>query len=464
MPLVIQVYHVASLQGLGAMPVVPNGSLVWVDTLRTFFEFDEHSAAPIDGITVVAAKVRGKFVRSLLASRHWSLQSTWHLNAQTGDDQNDGATSATAVATVAELQRRWADGRALGRIRVLVESDTDEALDINFRVTGAVEPYSYVRFQGVPKVVHSGIVTGYEPYNSAAGTRGTISDATQPNIWALSAGRVIRFRRLLPELAEADLVAEAFVIREENETSAWISQPVVPNADGGAYGVGAETFGHPAVGDTYEILELPRFGSSCFVRSGTSYLELQYVAMGAPNVDHVAVFQAEGAIRSCVLSDYDTGVPGQMQLVNCYVQRNCRSQYAGQTAVYGGVLNFGCSSKPGRMDLQRTVVRNGAVRSYDSGYVMVKDWACIFDAPHLLEIHSHARAQLLGRLWGTEISSNEISVSAQGAVSYDVSILPLLVEPTVEISLGGEILTYSQFAALQNYVNPMNGAAMVADT
>lgn len=51
----------------------------------------------------------GAFVRDLTGSKKFIRQTAWFVNTS-GDDENDGLTAATPVATDAEIQRRWGVG------------------------------------------------------------------------------------------------------------------------------------------------------------------------------------------------------------------------------------------------------------------------------------------------------------------------------------------------------------------
>jgi len=97
---------VADLAELAALANMGNGSARYVRTLRATFILDTASVLAADGITVVAALGGGNWIRQAQNDPYWALQATWYINATTGDDENTGLTTGTALATLSEFGRR----------------------------------------------------------------------------------------------------------------------------------------------------------------------------------------------------------------------------------------------------------------------------------------------------------------------------------------------------------------------
>ena len=99
---------VANLAALSAtdMSVRGNSETAYVQSLRSYFIYDQTSAITSDGITVVNATGGGRWLRQPIPSESWAYQANWFCNPSTGSDQNDGSTSLTAIQNLAELDRR----------------------------------------------------------------------------------------------------------------------------------------------------------------------------------------------------------------------------------------------------------------------------------------------------------------------------------------------------------------------
>jgi hypothetical protein len=124
---------VANLTELAALSP-SEGSLVFVQTLRDYFSFSATSTLTADSITVVDSTVTtGKWERKKLASDMWAYQSTWYINATTGNDENNGLTSGTALKTHAELQRRLQNAEIKQNTTVNILTDLNE--EINLKCT-----------------------------------------------------------------------------------------------------------------------------------------------------------------------------------------------------------------------------------------------------------------------------------------------------------------------------------------
>jgi hypothetical protein len=91
---------------------VQNGEMVWVRSVASMFSYQLNSGLTPDGVNVVASAFGpGLWIRQTGSSDSAFLQQdTWFINPVTGNDQNTGLTSATALKTWAELRRRLAGG------------------------------------------------------------------------------------------------------------------------------------------------------------------------------------------------------------------------------------------------------------------------------------------------------------------------------------------------------------------
>lgn len=97
----VQVQNIAALAAFPA----DNGSLVYVQSVRCLWNFLEGSTLTTDGITIVNGN-GGRWLRRSIPDWSWAYQASWFCNPSSGNDENDGSTSGTAIKTLAELDRR----------------------------------------------------------------------------------------------------------------------------------------------------------------------------------------------------------------------------------------------------------------------------------------------------------------------------------------------------------------------
>jgi hypothetical protein len=101
---------VATISDLAAIDdlALLDGTQVYVQSLRDVFFLRTEVVAP-DGITIVAALSTLKtWFRGNTVSFSWDSTSDWYVDADplVGDDENDGGTPGTPLATLEELMRR----------------------------------------------------------------------------------------------------------------------------------------------------------------------------------------------------------------------------------------------------------------------------------------------------------------------------------------------------------------------
>ena len=129
-------FNLASM-GTGKLP---NGALVFVQSVKAFFQLDKASTATPDGITVVAAALgTGNWHRKpseFLGDSPWLQQTSWFINAATGDDENAGSALAP-LASFAELVRRLGPNPTITEmVSVYIAGDLDEVLDMEATFNG----------------------------------------------------------------------------------------------------------------------------------------------------------------------------------------------------------------------------------------------------------------------------------------------------------------------------------------
>lgn len=104
-------------------------------------------------------------------------QAEWYINADTGSDSNDGKTSGTALASWAELARRWGPDPILPQTTdIFIETDLAE--DIFVQGTVYLEGQSFLRiFGSVAETLYSGSITAKTDLDAASNQPSEITDA-----------------------------------------------------------------------------------------------------------------------------------------------------------------------------------------------------------------------------------------------------------------------------------------------
>jgi len=221
-----------------------DGSVVSMLSVKNLWFLDKTSALSIDGITVIATNSgTGRWVRMIQSNTAWRYQTGWHINQATGNDENDGSTAGTALASHEEFQRRVADEDQPLSVNMVVTFDANYVGDIENTVSVMqVAPYGSITYQGSRTVVYSGSVTGTNPWVTGT-TAGDLTDSAVPVSFAASGA--------LNQLCILTSGANS-------GTAAWLTLESAPKTVRHS-GFWNETFfsiNEPSIGDTYDVVEL----------------------------------------------------------------------------------------------------------------------------------------------------------------------------------------------------------------
>jgi len=119
---------------------LPDGAIVYVQSVKAYFQLDKASTETADGISVVAAFGGGRWYRKpsdFAGISPWLQQTTWYVDAVDGDDENTGLTSGVPIKTFAELRRRFGDDPLIDQTyHVFMLSDVPEVYEMSARFSG----------------------------------------------------------------------------------------------------------------------------------------------------------------------------------------------------------------------------------------------------------------------------------------------------------------------------------------
>lgn len=313
----ILVANVAALAALSAAGLV-QGSLAYVVTLRSYFEYEPTSALVADAISIVNATGGGQWLRTPVSNLSWSYQSSWNLDSVAGNDENAG-TLAAPIKTCAELWRRLGYGAQaiISQVTTFTFSGTfttSDPLKLSIRLNGS----AFLSFIGTVTITSTGQVvaktdlarptlatmTGQPGFAGFVGQRCTITSgaSTGANFWL-----------------------ERVVAGDQVETSAPVaSMSTLPNS-----GVPTQTTIAAGAGNNYQTESLSRIDSI------NISLTVDNSIGTSPNFN-IAYFQnLDFSQAANAPAFFGPSVVGQYAMIGCQT-RPAAVQGPGTTAIYAG--------------------------------------------------------------------------------------------------------------------------------
>lgn len=138
------------------------------------------SILEVDAVTLDYLRRNGQATTGgtirLVNEPSWSGQATWYVDPASGSDDNSGLTSGTALATFAELQRRWGERPVFTQlVTINVLSDVDEPVVLRAYVKGA----GRIILRGQRTVVASGTIQTTQSWDYTAGANGQSGQLTE---------------------------------------------------------------------------------------------------------------------------------------------------------------------------------------------------------------------------------------------------------------------------------------------
>lgn len=307
-----------------------DGARVFVESVDSPFILHTTSTAVVDNIKIasVLGLPAARWERLPTHSYKWEARTTWYVDPAnvtgTANDENDGATSPTALRTWGEFGRRLYGATLSTDVTANLLSDTPgtDPLILSGITSGT---YPTIRIVGSPTVIASGrtISTPRNPASQDANDHYEITDATVFTSWI-----------------------QTYLLHRTSGTQAWfwpykdlganklhVSPPITA-------GNALSTFSN---GDTYEVLKLPAF-ADVFLGTTTPTLTvtMRFVNMiGATAVGSIASTSRPGFIdidRSLLASNPFIGNDNSNQILLINV---CLPASAGGMNVQGNWTSFG---------------------------------------------------------------------------------------------------------------------------
>lgn len=248
---------VPNIAALAALPAPANGESAFVLTVRSSFQFETGSALAADAITIVdAADASGQWLRTDVPSLSWAYQAAWFLNATTGNDENVGSTSGTALKTAAELSRRITTQTLHQTTTVTQSTDLPEFVNLNVTLANNDSKFLWLADPAAVTTVFtgSGGLSAVTAINPATNTPMSITDGNTGglnwNNWL--GGFRIRITSAGPRQNAVGFVVKVISNTQARTTPFAIIDPTTFDA-----GLGTLATVTPLVNDQYVVETLP---------------------------------------------------------------------------------------------------------------------------------------------------------------------------------------------------------------
>jgi hypothetical protein len=167
-----------------------DGDLAYIESFRSYAKLSRLSTTTANGTTVFATPGggAGRWFRLEDVDPSWASQTAWFIDEVNGDDENDGATSGTALQSWGEFTRRVKTITADTTV-TLLSTMTDPLIGTFQGVpTGVGLGVPVLTIQGTPSVVASGTILARVNPNPAGNAEGTLTSA---EIAAWTAGTIV---------------------------------------------------------------------------------------------------------------------------------------------------------------------------------------------------------------------------------------------------------------------------------
>jgi len=304
---------VANIASLSAVDdtVLDDGTIAAMASIRDMWWLDKTSALGADGITVVnTLSGVGKWVRACQSNARWRAQPTWHINQALGDDENNGLTAGTPLASHDEFQRRVADSDQPITVAMVVTFDVNYTGHIENRVSvSQLPPYGSISYEGTRTVLFSGSFTAVTAWSTLVNV-GTMTDAALPVSWAASGG--------LDQLCVITSGPNA-------GAASWAMAELVPKTArfNGFFKDTTFTAHDPAPAETYDVVQLTQLTGE-IVQDVPGWIQFKNLHINPPL----------GFDRGVQVTD------GYISFTYCHLEMV--SPYFGGSTFYGAGL-FGCN-------------------------------------------------------------------------------------------------------------------------
>lgn len=469
----IYVTIVASVSTMAALSSIDTtnltvGNAALTKPQNSLWYYYPSSTLTANGITVVDALGGGSWVRDIQRGcPGWNLNAEVWIDSGSGDDNNDGLTDVSAIATIEEFLYRMGnqvvDGNTVGTMIVWLTGSFDNNYDIHVDVvndgaliiSGTKQYYNWV-------LIASQTISAVTPWNGATQTSGRYTLNGTPNITAQGwVGAILR-------------------INSGPHLGYW--SPISKDEGSGVFRgifVDYQTFNvvEPSVNDTFELFAPIKIGGNVTVRNnGSGYIYFQYCNIGVVGANHSVRILAGGvSMVACILHGCDAYNPvWDISMVGCYcIEHRAYGASSALGTVYDSVGGTALSARGGGNIhvFDTTLVQNypisigtfleGPATLCTTGILAVEDYAAI-GANEGCVLSPGSHATLANYMWTKHPSAgglNGYHLFPGSTLSYNPGFVPAIAgtTPTNPYLIGGTTKSAIQLP----FYNTNNGAGLV---
>jgi hypothetical protein len=413
------------------------GATAWVEHQGVWFYLPDDDGTP-DGVTRIAAMGGGNWVRGS-AGFPGAAALHYHVNADEGNDANDGQTAETALATLAEWSRRMREPIPSGTTHtVSIVGDSGEDLSVQVHVeTGASVVLDFAR----PAPVATGlVVSSAVDWNGATQTTPAFTLAALPASFQAS-GYIGKVAVLEDPASNA---GAAWHVREEGTPKTTI-------------GIWYDLSGLASVsandGDTVSLYALPTMNTIHIDATGGGVVCVRngFIASG------LTVVGGNVQILGCAVWNATFG-GGSVTCGGCHFA-NVSILSSGSVSFDGSMIDALDAIGPMHFTISISILRARMSLSEGACARLFGPVAALGRA--LLEM-SQSRVIQIGDAWSREAGTEQSEVGVGAVWSYQSGSPPAAVgtQPGSPYTIGGTNKATNQLP----FFNVANGAGVVVQT
>lgn len=241
----------------------------YVSTLKDNFYLDKTSVVTANGITVVnslsslSGTSPGRWIRKLDYSTDWTIQTTWYIDPSSGNDENTGLSSGTAIKTFAELTRRLGIYAVIHiPIIIYVLGNLPANDPLFWRPT--IGPSGGLIIEGTLTQVSTGTFTAVTARNRATNTCVMVEDTAHAASWAADVSRLLK---ITASVSPASVGASSVIAKDLGTYQARVAAPRTVAFVGPSPTI---TEVVPQVGDSYALYDRTQIAVTDITISMTS--------------------------------------------------------------------------------------------------------------------------------------------------------------------------------------------------
>lgn len=280
-----------------------DGDLIYVSTFGRYFKYNSTSIASAStGEVIVPSSGVGRWLTTDVTDESWTTQTTWYIDYTSGNDENAGNTSLTALKTIKEWYRRTKGFLAQNTFMYLIGtswSSSDAFIyTINNKNGSTSLPILFIT--GSTSVVRAGTLTTSAARNAASNLAPIISDTSLAS-WTPYVNKMIVIT------SGSATGAIAYIAKDlgsnQARVSMWYNPTTFATASTPAAGSSYAIVNVTDINFTPKIIGVPYIvAQNLNVNSGCSFENFRYVANGCTFNSGVTVDFKGGQFLGCGFS------------------------------------------------------------------------------------------------------------------------------------------------------------------